>query len=328
MFVDLVEIEVEAGSGGNGIIAFRREKFIAKGGPNGGDGGKGGDVILEVDDNLMTLMDLKYKKTYRATRGADGQGSLKTGKGGRDVVVRVPPGTAVYDKSRPDELVIDLVTPGEKFIAAEGGRGGLGNAHFKSSTNQAPRKATPGKPGEKKTLILELRLIADVGLVGYPNAGKSTMLAAVSRAKPKIADYPFTTLSPNLGIVELEGYNQFRMADIPGIIEGASLGKGLGHDFLRHIMRTKVLLFILDGTADEPSIQYTALRKELIDFDWRLGEKPYIVALNKTDLMSEDEIEEKLLTVDPDCIATSGKTGDGVEELKNALWRKLEEYDA
>lgn len=327
MFVDLVEIEIEAGAGGNGIISFRREKHIAKGGPNGGDGGRGGNVVLEVDDNLMTLMDLKYRQKYSAKRGADGQGSLKTGKSGEDIVIRVPPGTAVYDADDPENLLVDLVKPGEQYTAATGGKGGLGNAHFKSPTNQAPRKATPGKPGEKRRLILELRLIADVGLVGYPNAGKSTMLAAVSRAKPKIADYPFTTLSPNLGIVEVAGYKQFRMADIPGIIEGASLGKGLGHDFLRHIMRTKVLLFVIDGSSDAPAAQYAALRKELIEFDWRLGEKPYVIALNKIDLISGDDIDTKRNSVDPNSIPTSGKTKEGMDRLKAALWKKIEEYD-
>ncbi len=326
MFVDLVEIEVEAGAGGNGIISFRREKHVSKGGPNGGDGGRGGNVVIEVDDNLMTLMDLKYRQKYSAERGADGQGSLKTGKSGEDIIIRVPPGTAVYDADEPENLLVDLVKPGERYTAAEGGKGGLGNTHFKSPTNQAPRKATPGKPGVKRRLILELRLIADVGLVGYPNAGKSTMLAAVSRARPKIADYPFTTLSPNLGIVEVAGYKQFRMADIPGIIEGASLGKGLGHDFLRHIMRTKVLLFVIDGTADEPAEQYTALRKELIDFDWRLGEKPYIVALNKIDLISEADIDTKSNSVDPNCIPTSGKTKEGMDRLKDALWKIIEKH--
>lgn len=327
MFVDLVEIEIEAGAGGNGIISFRREKHIAKGGPNGGDGGRGGNVVLEVDDNLMTLMDLKYRQKYSAKRGADGQGSLKTGKSGEDIVIRVPPGTAVYDADDPENLLVDLVKPGEQYTAATGGKGGLGNAHFKSPTNQAPRKATPGKPGEKRRLILELRLIADVGLVGYPNAGKSTMLAAVSRAKPKIADYPFTTLSPNLGIVEVAGYKQFRMADIPGIIEGASLGKGLGHDFLRHIMRTKVLLFVIDGSSDAPAAQYAALKKELIEFDWRLGEKPYVIALNKIDLISGDDIDTKRNSVDPNSIPTSGKTKEGMDRLKAALWKKIEEYD-
>ena len=327
MLVDLVEIEVVAGNGGNGIVSFRRLKNVAKGGPDGGDGGKGGDVILEVDENLMTLMDLKYRRKYKAERGSDGSGGQKSGKKGCDVIVRVPPGTAVYDVADHENLLCDMVEHGQRFIAAKGGRGGKGNTHFKSPTNQAPRKATPGKPGEEAMLLLELRLIADVGLVGYPNAGKSTMLAAVSDATPKIASYPFTTLTPNLGVVSLENYTQFRIADIPGIIEGASRGKGLGHSFLRHIMRTSVLLFILDASEPDPAEQLTLLKKELADFDWRLAEKPYIVALNKIDLIAEEQVESIRGTLDPNCIATSGVTKAGIDQLKKALAKKLGLHD-
>jgi len=323
MFVDLVEIEVQAGNGGNGVVSFHREKYISKGGPDGGDGGKGGDVILEVDDNLMTLMDLKYRKKYAAEKGDDGQGSQRSGKGGNDIVIRIPPGTAVYDASTRDDLLVDLTQPGERFVSAKGGRGGLGNVHFKSSTNQSPRKATPGKLGEKRKLVLELRLIADVGLVGYPNAGKSTMLAAVSDAKPKIASYPFTTLTPNIGIVYLDNYRHFRMADIPGIIEGASQGKGLGLSFLRHIMRTRVLLFVLDGSEEDPATTLSLLRKELADFDWRLNEKPYIIALNKIDLIDKERMEILRESFGPDCLETSGVTKSGIEVLKIALAQKL-----
>jgi GTP-binding protein len=327
MFVDLVEIEIGAGDGGNGAVSFHREKHIAKGGPDGGDGGRGGDVTLEVDDNLMTLMDLKYRKKYVAERGADGSGGEKTGRSGKTVIVRVPPGTAIYDTQDRGNLLCDLVDDGQQFIAAKGGRGGKGNVHFKSPTNQAPREATPGRSGEKRILLLELRLIADVGLVGYPNAGKSTTLAATSQAKPKIASYPFTTLTPNLGIVELGNYKSFRMADIPGIIEGASRGKGLGFSFLRHIMRTRVLLFILDASELNPNEALSLLQKELAGFDWRLNEKPYIVALNKIDLVQPDRVDEMKSSFGPDCIATSGVTKAGIDELKRALGEKLELYD-
>ncbi len=323
MFVDLVEIEVRAGDGGNGVVSFHREKHIAKGGPDGGDGGKGGDVVFEVDDNLMTLMDLKYRKKYTAERGADGSGAQKSGKSGKDVVVRVPSGTMLYDPDDPDNLIADLVDHGRRFVAARGGRGGKGNVHFKSPTNQAPREATPGRPGEKKTLMLELRLIADVGLVGYPNAGKSTTLASVSKAKPKIASYPFTTLAPNLGIVELGNYKSFRMADIPGIIDGASRGKGLGLSFLRHIMRTRVLLFVLDSSEPNPNEALTSLQRELSDFDWRLNQKPYIIALNKIDLVPVDRVSEMKDSLGPDCMTTSGVTMAGMDELKRALGEKL-----
>jgi GTP-binding protein len=327
MFVDLVEIEVEAGDGGNGVVSFHRAKNIAKGGPDGGDGGRGGDVAFKVDDNLMTLMDLKYRRKYAAERGADGSGGQKTGKDGKAVIVRVPPGTTIYDTQDRENLLFDLVDDGQQFVAVKGGRGGKGNVHFKSPTNQAPREATPGRQGEKKTLLLELRLIADVGLVGYPNAGKSTTLAVTSQAKPKIASYPFTTLAPNLGIVELGNYKSFRMADIPGIIEGASRGKGLGLSFLRHIMRTRVLLFILDASEPNPGEALSLLQKELAGFDWRLNEKPYIVALNKIDLVPPDRIDEMKISFGPDCITTSGVTKAGIDELKRALGEKLGLYD-
>jgi GTP-binding protein len=323
MFVDVVEIEVQAGRGGNGVVSFRREKYVPKGGPDGGDGGRGGDVILQVDDNLMTLMDLKYRRTYRASNGGDGEGGQRSGKGGDDTIVRVPPGTAIFDADEPETLIVDLTKPGETHVIATGGRGGKGNVHFKSSTNQSPRKATGGRPGESKRLKLELRLIADVGLVGYPNAGKSTILAAMSDAKPKIASYPFTTLSPNLGIVKLDNYKEFRMADIPGIIEGASKGKGLGLQFLRHIMRTRVLLFVVDVSEGDPLETLSLLRKELGDFDWRLNEKPFLIALNKIDLVSDERTGEIGESVGRDWVATSGLTSLGIQDLRHALAGKL-----
>ncbi len=327
MFVDLVEIEVQAGDGGNGAVSFHREKYIPKGGPDGGDGGRGGDVVIEVDDNLMTLMDLKYRRKYKAERGLDGAGAQKSGKNGKSVVISVPSGTSVYDPEDPQNLLADLVSDGQRFIAAEGGKGGLGNVHFKSATNQAPRKATRGRPGGRRRLLLELRLIADVGLVGYPNAGKSTMLTAVSGAKPKIANYPFTTLTPNLGVVELDDYKSFRMADIPGIVEGASEGKGLGLAFLRHIMRTKVLLFVLDASEPNPGTVLTMLQKELAQFDWRLTVRPSVVALNKIDLIPSGRVEELKSSLGMDCLATSGMTKAGIEELKKVLGEKLGLYD-
>ena len=323
MFVDLVEIEVKAGNGGNGIISFHRLKNVAKGGPNGGDGGRGGDVIFEVDENLMTLMDLKYHRRYKAERGADGLGGEKSGKSGESVVVRVPPGTAIFDVEDKDTLLCDLITHKQQFLAAKGGRGGLGNVHFKSATNQAPRKATSGKLGDSSKLLIELRLIGDVGLVGYPNAGKSTILAAVSEAKPKIASYPFTTLSPNIGVVNLGNFDSFRMADLPGIIEGASRGKGLGLDFLRHIMRTRVLLFVIDATDDNPVDSLGLLQKELAEFDWTLNDREYVIALNKTDLMDAEEINQLLETLGANCLPTSGMTGEGIDRLKQALGEKL-----
>jgi GTP-binding protein len=323
MFVDYVEVEVQAGNGGNGVVSFRRLKFVAKGGPDGGDGGRGGDVWLEVDENLMTLMDIKYRRKYSAERGGDGSGNQKSGRAGKSVTIRVPPGTAVYDAGHKEDLLTDLTKHCERFCAAKGGKGGLGNVNFKSPTNQAPRKSTPGKPGERRRLILELRLIADVGLVGYPNAGKSTILAALSDAKPKIASYPFTTLTPNIGTVSLDNYTSFRLADIPGIIEGASKGKGLGLAFLRHIMRTRLLLFVIDGSAENASETLTMLRRELMEFDWRLAERPSIVTINKSDLLDSRTALQIRDSVSSDCLITSGLTGEGLSQLKTAIAHRL-----
>ncbi|HDS00615.1 MAG TPA: GTPase ObgE, partial [candidate division Zixibacteria bacterium] len=259
MFVDLVEIEVQSGKGGAGCVSFRREKYVPKGGPDGGDGGKGGSVYIQVDSNLNTLMDLKYKRKYKAENGEPGKGGNKSGEDGKDVTVKVPPGTMVFNAEN-DQLLADLVEDQDRYLAARGGIGGRGNTHFKSSTNQSPRRADPGRPGESFRLRLELRLIADVGLVGYPNAGKSSLLKAMSEAKPKIADYPFTTLNPNIGIVKIAEFETLKMADIPGIIDGASRGKGLGLQFLRHIERTSVLLYILDGGKNDFMEDYKVLQ--------------------------------------------------------------------
>jgi GTPase len=319
-FVDLVNIMVESGKGGPGCISFHTEKFIPKGGPDGGDGGDGGSVYIQVDSNLNTLMDLKYRHKYKAINGEYGKGRLKSGMKGKDVIVKVPPGTLVYD-NETDELLADLVKDGQQFLAAKGGKGGRGNDHFKSSTNQSPRRADPGRPSEKHTLRLELRLIADVGLVGYPNAGKSSLLRALSHAKPKVADYPFTTLTPNIGIVELKDYKTIKMADIPGIIIGASKGKGLGLTFLRHIERTSLLLFILDGSKEDFLNDLGILRKELEDYNWRLLSKPSIVCINKVDLLENEKIDEWREQLGEDYLFISATENIELEQLKLILTR-------
>ncbi len=318
MFVDLVEIEVQSGNGGAGCVSFRREKYVPKGGPDGGDGGNGGSVYIQVDSNLNTLMDLKYRKSYKATNGEAGKGGNKFGENGKDVTVKVPPGTMVYN-ARTDELLCDLIRDGEKYLAAKGGKGGRGNTHFKSPTNQSPRRADSGMPGEKLTLRLELKLIADVGLVGYPNAGKSSLLKAMSDAKPKIAEYPFTTLNPNIGIVRISEYDSIKMADIPGIIMGASKGKGLGLTFLRHIERTSVLLFLLDGEKNDFLEDYQVLKQELEDFNWRLLTKPSIVCINKVDLWDEQMLSEWKARLGDEYLFISAKEKIGLDRIKTVL---------
>ncbi|MBI3912057.1 MAG: GTPase ObgE [Armatimonadetes bacterium] len=291
MFVDEVEIEVQAGYGGNGAVGFRREKHVPRGGPDGGDGGKGGDVILEADPGLTTLVDFRYHREYRAERGGDGGGGRKQGKNGADVRLRVPVGTLATDMET-DEVVADLVRPGQQAIVARGGRGGRGNAHFATSTNQAPRFAERGEPGEERDLRLELKLLADVGLVGLPNVGKSTLIASVSAARPKIADYPFTTLVPSLGVVRVEEGRSFVMADIPGLIKGAHLGAGLGHRFLRHIERTRLLIHLLDVsglTGREPLRDFEVINQELAAYNPHLATLPQLVALNKADMPDAGE---------------------------------------
>ncbi len=288
MFIDLVEIYVKAGNGGRGAVSFRREKYVPKGGPDGGDGGKGGDVIIVADPNMSTLLDYRYKRKYIAKNGEPGMGALKTGKSGEDVILKVPVGTVVKDKATGGVL-FDFTEPGQAFVVARGGKGGKGNTHFKSPTNQAPRKAEPGKPGEEKWIILELKLIADVGIVGFPNAGKSTLISVISAAKPKIADYPFTTLEPVLGLVQYKDFKSFVVADIPGIIEGASQGKGLGLKFLRHIERTKILLFLISASSEDIFNEYKVLVKELKSYSKELLKKPHIVAISKMDLIEDEE---------------------------------------
>jgi GTP-binding protein len=326
MFVDLVEIEIQSGNGGAGCVSFRREKYVPKGGPDGGDGGNGGSVYIQVDDNLNTLMDLKYRKKYKAENGEPGKGGNKFGENGKDVTVRVPPGTMVFN-AKTDELLCDLVKEGEKYLAARGGKGGRGNTHFKSSTNQSPRRADPGMPGETLILRLELKLIADVGLVGYPNAGKSSLLKAMSDAKPKIAEYPFTTLNPNIGIVKISEYQSIKMADIPGIIMGASKGKGLGLTFLRHIERTSVLLFVLDGEKNDFLEDHQVLKQELEDYNWRLLTKPSIVCINKIDLWDERMLSEWRSRLGDEYLFISAKEKIGLDRIKDILAELKREKD-
>jgi len=319
-FVDEVVIKVTAGSGGHGLIAFRREKFVPRGGPNGGDGGKGGDVVLEVDPNLHTLLDFRYRAQWKAERGQHGGGSGRTGRSGKDVIVRVPTGTQVQDPATGETLA-DLVTPGQQWVVARGGRGGRGNQHFATPTHQSPQEAEDGQPGQSREVRLTLKLIADVGLVGFPNAGKSTLLASVTAARPKIADYPFTTLVPHLGIVKVGEYASFVMADIPGLIEGAGEGKGLGHQFLRHIERTRVLLFLIDCLDPEPDRTLEILRGELRSYAADLLEKPYVVALTKTDLLPPDESPPGISRLPMKPFMISAPANQGVSEVLAELFR-------
>ena len=294
-FVDKARITVRAGSGGNGVVSFHREKYVAAGGPDGGDGGRGGSIILQVDDNMSTLMDFRYKRKYTAPNGMDGQGKRKFGKNGEDLVIRVPRGTLVRD-AETNEIMADM-SSNEPFVLCRGGRGGWGNSHFATPTRQVPRFAKAGLPGESHEVILELKLLADVGLVGFPNVGKSTLLSVVTKARPKIANYHFTTLFPNLGVVWVDEGVSFVMADIPGIIEGASEGAGLGHDFLRHVDRCRLLIHVVDVSGCEgrdPVADFDAINEELKRYSPELAERPQIVAANKTDVMEDPALLEAL----------------------------------
>jgi GTP-binding protein len=328
MFVDEVKINVKAGDGGNGCIAFRREKYIPKGGPAGGDGGDGGSVIFVADPNKNTLMDFTGKHHWHAQRGEDGLGKKMAGSSAEDMVINVPPGTMVFDLDH-NILLADLDQPGKRVVIARAGRGGRGNWHFRSPTNQAPRYAEPGTPGQERNLKLELKLIADVGLVGMPNAGKSTLLAAVSEARPKIASYPFTTLEPQLGIVQLTGERRMVLADIPGLIEGAHKGLGLGIEFLRHIERTRVIVHLLDlypSDGSDPAENYRKIRKELEAFSPKLAKKKEIVVANKIDLATDDGAAMKNLkrSLRGKKIQTiSGVSQTGVGDLMEMLWKIL-----
>ncbi len=318
MFIDEVEIVVASGKGGDGAVHFRREKYVPFGGPDGGDGGRGGDVVFEVDPKLSTLNTLHYQSSFQAEAGARGGGSNKTGRSAEDLVIQVPPGTVVYD-AQSGEVVGDLVEAGQRLVVVKGGRGGRGNARFATSRNQAPRIAEKGEPGDERKLRLELKLIADVGIVGAPNAGKSTFLSAVTNAKPKIAPYPFTTLEPNLGVANLDDENSLILADIPGLIEGAHEGVGLGDEFLRHIQRTRVLIHLLDGMAENPLLDFSQINTELALFDPDLADKPQIVALNKIDLPDVQErwpeIQAQLKARGYEPMAISAVAGTNVRKL-------------
>lgn len=324
MFVDQAIIEVIAGTGGSGSDAFRRESGVPRGGPAGGDGGRGGDVVLRADPQLATLLDYSYRRHYRADRGMHGEGSQRTGRSGEELVLRVPLGTVAYDADT-DELLGELLEEGQRLVIARGGTGGRGNTRFKSATRQAPRRWEPGEEGEQRRVRLELKLIADVGLVGEPNAGKSTLLATATAARPKVAAYPFTTLEPNLGVVGLSGHRSFVMADIPGIIGGAHQGKGLGHRFLRHIERTRVLLLMVPVDSPDPQAEYEGLRAELGAYSETLVRTPFFVALTKADLLGPDE-EPPVLRAEGalGTLVVSSATNRGLPELVEALWRAVE----
>jgi GTPase len=322
MFIDRVVVRVEAGTGGSGASSFRREKFAPMGGPDGGDGGRGGDIIVRADRNLATLLDYTYRDSWRAERGEHGSGSNRTGRSSDDVILPVPPGTVVADADSGERLG-EVLEEGDEIVVAKGGRGGRGNARFATATHQAPREWEPGEEGQIRSLVLELKLIADVGLVGQPNAGKSTLLSVISAARPKIADYPFTTLAPNLGVVQLPGHRTFVVADIPGIIEGAHEGKGLGLQFLRHIERTRILAFLIPIDAMDWQAEYDQLRSEIRAYSAELAAKPHCVLFTKTDLLGEDyvppiETEDAFAT-----LSASAAARTGLDALLAAWWSQL-----
>ncbi len=331
MFIDEAKIFVAAGAGGNGCVAFRREKYIPRGGPSGGDGGDGGSIYLESSPHLNTLVKFRFNKEFRAGRGGHGEGSNRHGKKGRKLVLQLPVGTVVLDHSTGERL-FDFAAPNLQFLVAKGGRGGRGNARFATSTHQAPRKAEPGKPGEEHTLKLELKLLADVGLVGFPNVGKSTLISRLSAARPRIADYPFTTLEPCLGVVAVDEERSFVMADIPGLIAGAHQGRGLGDRFLKHVERTRVLLHLIDVaeySGRDPVEDYSVIQKELENFSPVIAKKPMLVVASRMDASGKGD---RLADLRQFCrqqgkplLEISSVTGQGLEELKRAAWAKLEE---
>jgi GTP-binding protein len=327
-FLDQCKIYIRSGDGGGGAVSFRREKFIEYGGPDGGDGGRGGDVWVEAVEGLNTLIDYRYQQHFKAETGVHGMGRQRNGHNGEEMVLRVPVGTQVYEEDR-ETLIADMDVIGKRIRLAKGGNGGFGNVHFKGPINQAPRFAMPGQEGQERWIWLRLKLIADAGLVGLPNAGKSTFLAAVSAAKPKIADYPFTTLTPNLGMVDLSTNERFIIADIPGLIEGASDGAGLGTKFLGHVERSAVLIHLIDGTQEDPAAAYRTIRDELDAYGEGLGDKRELIALNKVDALSPEEREEKAAAVEAEAgrrpVLISGVSGEGVTDMLRLVWRQIRE---
>jgi GTP-binding protein len=329
VFVDQVRIAIRSGDGGAGFVSFRREKYVPKGGPDGGNGGRGGDVIFVASSQLHTLLDHRYRREYSAENGVAGMSSRKSGRSGLDLLIRVPCGTIIKD-AESEALLVDLVHDGQQFVVAKGGRGGRGNSEFATSTRQTPRFAEPGRPGRENTLLLELKLIADVGLVGFPNAGKSTLISVISAAQPKIADYPFTTLQPNLGIVRYREYDSFTVADLPGLIEGAHEGKGLGIKFLKHVERTRVLAVLIDCMSDDYARDLEVLRNELTSYSKELTIKPWFIALSKTDTADEEtlsRIADFSSESDATVLSFSSVSGIGVTELKDEMWRQIQKVE-
>lgn len=331
-FIDQANIEVEAGKGGDGIVAFRREKYVPAGGPSGGNGGRGGSVIFVAKENLQTLLDFRYNHRFQGENGGRGGPNNCTGANGKDLTVQVPCGTAIYD-AESGELLCDLIEQNQTFVVAKGGKGGLGNQHFLSNRNRAPEYALPGLPGEIKQLRLELKLLAEVGIIGLPNAGKSTLISALSAARPKIADYPFTTLVPNLGVVRKPSGDGTVFADIPGLIEGASGGAGLGHDFLRHIERTRVLLHLIDATSEDVIGEYKTIKKELQDYGRGLAERSLVLALNKIDAVDRETVDLEALAIQLNHLSfapvflVSAVTGAGLQPMLQEIWRLLDELN-
>lgn len=334
MFIDRAKIKLKAGDGGNGVTAFRREKFIPRGGPSGGDGGVGGDVWMESDEGLNTLLHLRYNPEHKAERGHHGEGSNRSGKDGESITVRLPVGTQVFD-AETNELLFDFTEPGQRYLAAKGGKGGWGNSHFATPVRRAPKFHYTGRPGGEKELQLELKLIADVGLVGFPNAGKSTLISVISAAKPKIADYPFTTLEPNLGVVDMGDFKTFVVADIPGLIEGASTGAGLGDRFLRHVERTKIILHLVDvssASGRDPVEDYRIINRELAGYSQDLAERPQIIVATKIDALDDpsrrDDLKEQAKKDRTPFFEISAVANIGTKELVDAVAKRLEENDA